>query len=109
MNEFNLMIGRHIREQREKRGFTREELAELADMNDKYLYEVEVGRKKISLYKMSNLCNALDITIDCFIAVKPTQRYDEYEKIIKLLALFDKDELKKIENIIQNLYEIKKG
>lgn len=42
MNDFNITVGKRIRELRENNGYTREKLAE---MNDKFLYEVETGKK----------------------------------------------------------------
>lgn len=73
-------------------------------MNDKYLYEVEVGKKGLSAYKMLNLAHALGVTMD-YLAVGEYEK-EEYKAIISLLHNLTKSDLEKIEAIIQNIVGI---
>lgn len=47
--------GNRIRALRENRGYTREQLAEMADISSKFLYEIEVGNKGFSARTLSLL------------------------------------------------------
>jgi len=48
MSGFNSDIGWRILGLREKFGYSREKFAEIADVNAKYLYEIERGKKNVS-------------------------------------------------------------
>jgi transcriptional regulator with XRE-family HTH domain len=52
------VIGDAIRLYRNKTGFTQEELAELVDLNPKYLGEVERGEKIISIEALLRIAKA---------------------------------------------------
>lgn len=43
--KFNIQIGKKIMKKRLQRGYTREYLAEMADISAKFLYEIEIGKK----------------------------------------------------------------
>lgn len=42
--KFNIQIGKKIMKKRLQRGYTREYLAEMADISAKFLYEIEICR-----------------------------------------------------------------
>lgn len=46
-DEFNIQIGKRIKKLRLQRKYTREYLAECADISAKFLYEVETGKKAV--------------------------------------------------------------
>ena len=48
--KFNIQIGKKIMKKRLQRGYTREYLAEMADISAKFLYEIEIGKKGCSVY-----------------------------------------------------------
>ena len=64
MNQSNIEIGKRIRELREQQGYTREKFAELAGINEKYLYEVETGKKDLSEQKIYDVSFTLGVTMD---------------------------------------------
>lgn len=105
-NEFYITIGKNIRRLREDNGYTREKLAELVDMNDKFLYEVETGKKGLSAQKMFKLSNTLGVTMEFLISGE--QEDNNYTLLLSLLSFFDKTEVKCIEDIIRKIYEISK-
>ena len=60
----NAAIGARIRQIREERGYTRERLAEYADVSSDFLWEVETGRKGVKAEKLGRLAVALNISAD---------------------------------------------
>jgi transcriptional regulator with XRE-family HTH domain len=57
-----------LRQLREERGWSQEQLAERADLNRSYLGEVERGNAIPSLITLSKLAAALEIRLSAFIA-----------------------------------------
>ena len=74
MEEFNIILGNRIRNLREECGYTREKFAELADINDKYLYEIESGRKGLSAKKLYNISHAFGISMDFLVTGRAKKR-----------------------------------
>lgn len=62
--ELYVRAGSRIRELRENRGYTREQLAEIANISPKFLYEIEVGNKGFSAYTLCMLANGLGSSCD---------------------------------------------
>lgn len=56
-------VGKSIRENRKERGLTQEELAEKADINPKFLGQIERSETNVSLITLSNICEALEISL----------------------------------------------
>lgn len=84
-------IGNRIKKLRECRNFTREELAEKAEISSKFLYEVEKGRKGLSADTLLKLARTLSCSCDYILAGKTFEREDD-EQLIQLLRDFtDKD------------------
>jgi transcriptional regulator with XRE-family HTH domain len=57
-----------LRQMREERGWSQEQLAERADLNRSYLGEVERGSAVPSIVTVSKLAGALDIRLSSMIA-----------------------------------------
>jgi XRE family transcriptional regulator, regulator of sulfur utilization len=60
------IIGGTIRFRRKKAGFTQEKLAEMVDLNPKYLGEVERGEKIISIEALLRISKAVNTPIHVF-------------------------------------------
>lgn len=54
-------FGRKIRDYREERNLTREELAELCDLTDKCITKIELGRSDPKLSTVLKLCRILNL------------------------------------------------
>ncbi|HAU86873.1 MAG TPA: hypothetical protein DCW90_15695 [Lachnospiraceae bacterium] len=59
--EFYKMAGRRIRKLRVSNNYSREVLAEKANISTKFLYEIETGKKGFSAYTLESLARALDV------------------------------------------------
>ena len=64
LEQFSLVL----RQLREERGWSQEQLAERADLNRSYLGEVERGRAVPSIVTVSKLAGALNIRLSSMIA-----------------------------------------
>jgi len=64
MNEFYIGIGNRIKQKREIHKFTREKLADMACISDKFLYDIEVGKKGLSAKTLYKIARALEVSAD---------------------------------------------
>ena len=62
--EFNIAVGKRIREQREKLGMTQAKLAEIVDMDSVSIYRTENGIVKSSGFAIKNISDALGVSTD---------------------------------------------
>ena len=69
------LIGDAIRFRRKKAGFIQEKLAELVDLNPKYLGEVERGEKIISIEALLRIAKAVKTPIHCILPRHLTSHY----------------------------------
>ena len=74
-----------IRKAREDAGYTREQFAELLDVSNSYLAEVERGRTGVSLKTLTAICNLLGLSADYLIfGTERTQDAAMLDKIHRL-------------------------
>lgn len=55
------IFGMNVKKYRIKKGYTQEQLAELADLGDKAISQIETGRSFIKLNDMPKLCEVLEV------------------------------------------------
>lgn len=60
-------LGHKLRDARQRKGYTQHTLAEIADIGNVYLGEIERGLKMPSLNVFIKLIEALDISADCIL------------------------------------------
>lgn len=61
-SDISKSVGKKILELRLKKGFTRDQLAEMCNLSSNYIYELEKGTYSLGSVPMIDLCNALDTT-----------------------------------------------
>jgi len=64
-------VGRRIRELRQRKGWTLEELSAKAGLSVSFLSQVERGLSSLSISSLQAICNALGIPITHFFAISP--------------------------------------
>lgn len=84
-DEFNIQIGKRIKKLRLQREYTREYLAECADISAKFLYEVETGKKGCSAYVLYRVAISLGVTVNYFLQEESQYMLSESESIYKKL------------------------
>lgn len=100
-------IGSRIKKLRESRNFTREELADKAEISSKFLYELEKGRKGLSADTLLKLSRTLSCSCD-YILTGETFEKENDEQLRQLLQRFtDRDRLYafKILSLMQEMNE----
>jgi len=65
--EINKQVGIKIREYREKKGWTQEQLAFEADLHRAYIGQIERGEKNIGLKNLEKIGRALNINVKNFL------------------------------------------
>lgn len=98
MDMSNDSIGGRIMQVRKERGYTREQLAEYADMSANFLWEVETGSKSLKVQILGKIANDLDVTTDFLIfGITP---YKENTKINTMISALPEDSRKQVEKLI---------
>lgn len=95
--------GLRIQNIRNMRGYSRECLAELADISPKFLYEIESGRKGFSADVLFRISNALDVNCDFILTGKTEFIYDQ--KLLEVLELFKGNQMDRLERLLRVVYE----
>lgn len=105
-DEFNIQIGKRIKKLRLQREYTREYLAECADISAKFLYEVETGKKGCSAYVLYRVAISLGVTVNYFLQDESQYMLSESEAIYKKLR---EEQKGKADSFIRMLYELLKA
>ena len=83
-------LGKKLRDARQNKGYTQHELAEIADIGNVYLGEIERGSKMPSLNIFVKLIEALDVSADYILRDELTSGkeyiYDEITQKLKNLT-----------------------
>ena len=83
-------LGQKLRDARQKKGYTQHALAEIADIGNVYLGEIERGAKMPSLNIFIKLIEALDVSADYILRDEVTSGkeyiYDEITQKLKNLT-----------------------
>lgn len=96
--------GERILSVRTMRGYTRENLAELASITPKFLYEIETGKKGFSAIVLYNICNALKV--DCDYILTGREKNDCDQKLVEILQLFNESQTERLSMILKQIYEL---
>lgn len=87
MKKYDTNIGLRIREKREMLGYSREYLAEQAEMSPSFLADVELGIKGFSAATLIKLCKALGLSADYILFGSASN--SEYTQVAELLSGLD--------------------
>ena len=71
-----MTAGERIMQLRLDRRYTREQLAYLANISEKFLYEIEMDKKGFSAITLMNLAKALEVSMDYIMLGKGGRKYD---------------------------------
>jgi len=63
MNRICSLLGKRLRDLRESRGWSQEELAEESDLDPTYIGGIERGRRNPSLVSLAKLASALKVSL----------------------------------------------
>lgn len=64
--DIKILVGKRVKELRNKIGISQEELADIAELDRTYITSVECGRRNISIVNIEKLAIALNISLHEF-------------------------------------------
>lgn len=70
------MLGRRIREERQKLNITQETLAEAVDLTTAFIGQVERGERALTLENLVKVANRLGVSVDYLLADSLTSQHD---------------------------------
>ncbi|MCI7180517.1 MAG: helix-turn-helix transcriptional regulator [Schaedlerella sp.] len=94
-------MGERIKKQRLLNGYSREKLAEMADITPRYCYDIELGLKNMSLNTLYKISDSLNISTD-YILFGAQNEADEYLAVISIVRSCPADRLKHLEQIVSH-------
>lgn len=68
-------IGMRLRKIRDMRGYSRSTVAELAGMSEKHLYNIEMGNVRMSVDRLVDLCDILEVSSNYVIDGNVDERF----------------------------------
>lgn len=104
MNNFYDKAGLRIRNLREINRYTREELAELAEISPKFLYEIETGQKGFSADTLFRIARALSVNCEYILSGENHKGYDR--EVLNVLKLFNESQMIEISQLLKIIYEM---
>ena len=99
-----MTAGERIMLLRSDRGYTREQLAKLADISEKFLYEIEMGKKGFSAITLLNLSRALEVSLDYIMTGTGSRKYED--EIVATLEKFKPNSLEMVDRLLKTAYEL---
>lgn len=102
--DFNTEAGIRIRLVREMNHLTREQLAELAEISPKFLYEIETGKKGFSAYTLYRIAEGLSVSADFILT--GTESGIGTDKALLVLERFEEKQKSKVERLLEIVYDM---
>ena len=94
-------MGERIKKQRLLHGYSREALAELADITPRFCYDLELGLKKMSVNTLCKLSSSLHVPVD-YILFGPVSENDKLQAITGIIETCPPNKLEHLEQIISH-------
>ena len=99
--------GERILQLRTEKHYTREQLAYMAKISEKFLYEIENNKKGFSAVTLLNLSKALDVSMDYIMIGENADKAEN--EIVATLERFKPNTLETVECLLKIAYELTKG
>lgn len=100
-----VLMGQRIKEQRILKGYTREKLAELADITPRFCYDIELGSKNMSLTTLSKIAASLSVSAD-YLLFGPSTGDDDYTALTALIRTCPSDRLDHLQQIVSHYIQM---
>ena len=109
MSNLQKLIGQRVRDYRNAKGYSIEELAHIADMNAVHLASLERGEKNITLSTLAKVSKALGVPLSDVFSIEKTVTVSEYPIADKAAALMQTMTEEEQQFIIQTIQFIRKN
>ena len=97
----SIEMGERIKKQRLLNGYSREKLAEMADITPRFCYDLELGLKNMSVNTLCKLSESLHVPVD-YILFGPSSSTDKFISIMGVIATCPSDKLEHLEQIVSH-------
>lgn len=97
-------IGVRIMKLRKEKGYSREQLAELANISASFLYEIETSKKGLSVNSLVGLVEALEVSADYLLY--GTVQVQCENSIFEMIRKFSSKDLQRVEKLLKIVYEL---
>lgn len=97
-------IGVRVMKLRKEKGYSREQLAELAHISASFLYEIETSKKGLSVNSLIGLVEALEVSADYLLYGKVQVQCEN--SIFEMLRKFSSEDLQRVEKLLKVVYEL---
>jgi len=88
------LFGKKIKEIRQKKGFTQEQLAELIGVGERNLSKIECGNNFVTSETLANLVNTLEVDADELFNFKHLKEKEELKKELIKAIMDEKVDIK---------------
>lgn len=102
-----MTAGERVKILRSERGYSRVHLAEIAGISEKFLYEIELGKKGFSAVTLLKLSKALGVSLDYIMTGAEGSKCNG--EIIETLEKFKPTTLEMVKRLLQAAYDISKN
>lgn len=89
-------VGQRITDTRKSRGYSREKLAEKADISVQFLADIEKGRKSMTVNTLRRLAAALSVTTDYIVNGTETSETDRVTAMLASLDTYHRTQAEKL-------------
>ena len=89
-------VGTRITDTRKRRGYSREKLAEKADISVQFLADIEKGRKSMTVNTLRRLAAALSVTTDYIVNGTETSETDRVAAMLASLDTYHRTQAEKL-------------
>ncbi len=97
----SVKMGERIKKQRLLNGYSREKLAEMADITPRFCYDLELGLKNMSVNTLCKLSNSLNVPVD-YILFGPVSETNIFDSLIGIIRTCPPDKLEHLEQIVSH-------
>ena len=95
-SDLNKEIGYRVRKLREKNGYSRDVLSELANLSNTFIADIESGKKGMTVESLVKLCNALHVTPDYLVYGATRECDGTIGALLDKLSEADRDRVKEL-------------
>lgn len=99
----SFLRGSIIRKYRKHKGYTIEELAELTELSPRYVSDIELRNKGMSLQTFEKMCKVLDIPPDYLLSGKEILYSDEQLRILEIAESLPEEKRQYFIETLKNL------
>lgn len=96
-------IGHRIMDLRIRQKISREKLADMADISQKFLYEIEFGRKGFSVSVLKHIAECLGVSCDYI--VRGEDKFSNTD-LYSAVNLFGSQEMEKVADVLRAVHEL---